>query len=169
MLLKKGSLRPTDIKEFSQWKAKTALLLSNRVDGSVVDSNIDMLLMEWKPILTPFVTRSNTEVWRDLREILRMAIALDLEMSKTRALFAVHHWSAGEVDYFDETKMETAVGFEAAQKGMTVELVLAPSLTKTGNADGDAFETMSFISKWIVICTENRENMKKLPKTGTEQ
>ena len=128
-----------------------------------------MLLNEWQPTLGPFVKRSEAGAWRELGDIVRKAINLDLEMNKSRALFAVQRWSAEGIEKLDPAIIETAVGFEAARPGMAVELVLAPSLTKTGNADGDAFDTMSFISKWVVVCTENRENMKKAPKTGFEQ
>jgi hypothetical protein len=87
-------------------------------------------------------------------------------MCKSRAFFELQQWRAKDLELLDETTFETAIGFEAAQPGMRPEIVIAPSLTKTGNADGDAFETMTFISKWTVICAENRESLKKLPKAG---
>lgn len=155
------------MKEFSQWKARSALLLSQCAKASFVDANINMLVTDWKTTLIPFVKRVEAGAWRELGDIVRKAINLDLEMNKSRALFAVRQWSAEGINKLDPATIETAVGFEAARPGMTAEIVVAPSLTKTGNADGDAFDTMSYISKWVVVCAENRENMKK-PKKGSE-
>jgi hypothetical protein len=162
--LKKEALRLSEVKEFSQWKAKSALLLSQYVEVSTVNSHIDMLVEEWKQILVPFLEHDEARVWSDLRDVIEKAIHLDLEMSKSRSLFAIHHWSARDLQQLDPTKLETAAGFPAARPGMAVELVLAPCLTKTGNADGDAFDTMIFISNWVVMSTESRESMKNSSK-----
>ena len=70
------------------------------------------------------------------------------------------------LELLDETTFETAIGFEAAQPGMRPEIVIAPSLTGTGHSDGDAFETMIIIFKWMIICAENQESLKKQPKAG---
>ncbi|KAL1648300.1 hypothetical protein SLS61_006991 [Didymella pomorum] len=166
VMLRKGVLKPADVKEFSQWKARTALLFAERVDSAVLDAQVDMLLVEWKQACARFVQRNEPRVWRDLRDVIEKGIHMDLEMCKSRAFFELQQWRAKDLELLDETTFETAIGFEAAQPGMRPEIVIAPSLTKTGNADGDAFETMTFISKWTVICAENRESLKKLPKAG---
>ena len=129
-------------------------------------TNISIILRDLKEELTPFVRRNETNLWSDLGDVVEKAINLDLEMSKSRALFRVHDWSTGDLGKLDRTRLEAAAGFKQAQPGLTVELVIAPSLTKTGSADGDSFGTMLFISNWIVVSTEGRESMKKMHKMG---
>ena len=57
--------------------------------------------------------------------------------------------------------MRSPNGLKAAQQDMDVELVLAPMITKTGNADGEALESMSLISPWIVVCKDTRKQIEK--------
>jgi hypothetical protein len=134
-----------------------------------MDSIIDMLLEKCESILTPFVNHNEARAWSDLGDVIGKAINLDLEMSKSRALFIVHPWSAKDLEALDPTKIEPAAGFQALQPGMAVELVLAPALTKIGNADGDAFEIMTFVSKWIVVCDKNRESMERTCNVGSRR
>jgi hypothetical protein len=143
--------------------------LSQHVEPPELDANIEILLIDWKKKLTPFVKCNDSRVWRDLNDIVKNAVNLDLELNRSRALFMVRHWSAEELGKLDQARLEAAAGFGKTQPGVTVELVLAPALTKTGSADGEAFETMLFISNWIVVSTESRENVEKIPKKGSQQ
>lgn len=102
------------------------------------------------------------QAWVDLKDIVRKAVKLDEEMNKSRALFTVHTWNGDDMSgslRFNESAMESAVGFEAARPGSTVELVVAPALSKSGTADGDAFEATSYLSKWVVLCAEGRKKV----------
>jgi hypothetical protein len=45
---------------------------------------------------------------------------------------------------------------------MTVSLVLAEALTKTGIADGDIYEKTSFVSKWFVVCSEPSSTVARM-------
>ncbi|KAH6629647.1 hypothetical protein C7974DRAFT_190544 [Boeremia exigua] len=159
-LLQTEALRLTDVKAFSQWKAKSAILLSERDEEAAVDININMLLRSWQQTLAPYV-QNNKAVWIDLEDIIRKAVELDRELNKSRALFVVQRWSVDMMTTLDPRIFETPMEFQEAHAGLKVELVLAPCITKTGNADGDAFESMSHISKWVVVGSENREMMKK--------
>jgi hypothetical protein len=153
-----------DVRDYSAWKAKTALLLSERVNPPALLHNISSISADMQKVLKPFVKQAGSNAWSDLEAIIRKTVAFDLELSKSRALFEVHRWSAKNVAemQFDEKCMGSPNGLKAAQRGMDVELVLAPMITKTGNADGEAFESLSLISPWIVVCYENRKQVEKM-------
>lgn len=153
----------TEVRDYSAWKAKTALLLSEKVNTPAVENNIGGVLAEMQKVLKPFVQRTAPTAWRDLEAVISKTVALDLELNKSRALFQVHRWSAKNIAgmQFDETRMESPNGLQAARRGMDVELILAPLITKTGNADGEAFESLSLISPWTVVCYENRKQLQK--------
>lgn len=151
------------MRDYSAWKAKTAILLSQQVKKPAVQANIGGVLAEMQKLLKPFVQRTSSNAWKDLETVIEKTIALDLELNKSRALFQVHRWSVDNIGemQFDDTRMETPNGLKAARRGMDVELILAPMITKTGNADGDAFESLSLISPWMVVCYDNRKQMQK--------
>lgn len=151
------------VRNYSSWKAKTALLLSEKVAPAAIENNIEVILFELKPQLKLFVQRTELMAWKDLGDVIYDAIVLDLEFNKSRALFKVHRWSVKDVEdmRFDGARMVSPVGVQAAQSGMPVELVLAPMITKTGNADGEAFELLSLMCPWTVICKENRKQLQK--------
>ncbi|KAF3051882.1 hypothetical protein E8E11_011069 [Didymella keratinophila] len=160
-LLRDGTLVMTSVNDFSRWKAKTAIMLSDRVDEADVELNIDRLLDLWKQSFEPFVAQSSADAWIDLKDIIRDGIEMDLEMHKSRALFTIHTWSAERVRTLDHTQVETPVGFPPAHRGMTAELIMEPLITKTGNGDGDAFDNMSVLSKWVVVSAEDRESIRR--------
>ena len=62
---------------------------------------------------------------------------------------------------FDETRMTTPNGLKVAQRGLDIELTLAPMITKTGHADGEAFESLSLISPLVVVCYESRKQLQR--------
>lgn len=79
-------------------------------------------------------------------------------LSKSRAFFTLHGWNDSIVTReFDKRKMEPALGSVTPGPGMRVALVLMPVLLKTGNADGEMFEKMSLMSKWLVVCSQASE------------
>lgn len=160
--MKSGPLQSLQVREYSSWKAKTALLLSNNVKPAAIESNIGSVLAGIKPVLKPFV-RAGSNAWRELGDVIYKAIMLDLELNKSRSLFKVHRWSVKDIEgmKFDPSQMESANGVQAAQRGTTVELALAPLVTKTGNADGDGFDVLSLISPWTVVCYDNRKQFQK--------
>lgn len=157
------TLQLSEVRDYSAWKAKTALLLSEKVKRPAIQANIGSICAEMQNLLKPFVQRTNPTAWREFEAVIAKTIALDHEFNKSRALFQVHRWSVKDVEQmqFDESQMASPNGLKAARRGMDVELVLAPMLTKTGNADGDAFECMSVISPWMVVCKENRKQLQK--------
>lgn len=160
--LKDGSLQATQVQNYSLWKAKTALLRSENVKPTAVDSNADRVVELMRETLSAFVPLDASNAWKDLNEIVYKAIHFDLEMNKSRALFKVHRWSMkdNQEKKFDGSLMESPTGVHAAEHGAPVELILAPLVTKTGNGDGDAFGSLSVISKWIVVCYENRKELQ---------
>lgn len=131
--------------------------MGKRANRVAVSTGIDRVVSKFKQDLYLYVPASNAEVWTELRDIVAKAVKLDEEMNKSRALLTVSHWDEEDfkVMKFDET-MESAVGFAAARPGMAVELVLAPALVKMGNADGEGYDKISYLSKWKVICSESR-------------
>ncbi|CAO2653529.1 Nn.00g029400.m01.CDS01 [Neocucurbitaria sp. VM-36] len=157
------SIEPSQIaemREYARWKAKGALLIGKKADRLAVETGINRVVSKFKSELYIYVPASNADVWPELREIVAKAVRLDEEMNKSRALLTVSHWQAEDLDWmkFNENCMESAVGFPAARAGMSLELVLAPALIKVGTADGEAYDKISFLSKWTVICRESREN-----------
>lgn len=141
--------------------------MSESVEEVAVEKNIHALVARWKQTLAPLVIRNKASIWEELENVIRKAIELDLEMNKSRALFTVHCWSVENFGMLDPAIIETPVGCKVAHPGLEVELILAPSLSKTGNADGDAFEMISYLSNWTVIGTENREAMKRVKPRGS--
>ncbi|KAH7398669.1 hypothetical protein DE146DRAFT_736161 [Phaeosphaeria sp. MPI-PUGE-AT-0046c] len=162
-LLMNNSLRVAEVRDYSAWKAKTALLLSEKVSKSAVHANVGSVAAEMQKLLKPFVQRTIPTAWKELEAVILKAIMLDHELNKSRALSQVHRWSAEKLAemQFDEKHMATPNGLKAARSGMKVELVLAPMITKTGNADGEAFDSLTLISPWVVVCYENRKQMQK--------
>jgi hypothetical protein len=155
--LNKGHLNPSYVKEYAAWRARTAHLVSKSVDNQHVEANVTAVSAELEVFLSPFVIAEKKEsAWSGLRTIVRQAFSLDEDLCKSRALFNAHNWDNETVlgCKFDETIMESPIGSQPPHPGMMVDLVLAPALSKTGTADGDMYEKTSFISKWIVICSE---------------
>lgn len=152
-----------DVRNYSAWKARTALLLSERVKRPALMANIGGICAEMQKYCQPFVQRTKPNAWKELETVIHKLIAFDLELNKSRALFQVHRWSAKSIEQmqFDETRMRTPIGLELARHGMDVELILAPMITKSGNGDGEAFESLSLISPWVVVCYENRKQLRK--------
>lgn len=150
------------MKEYATWKAQTAILVANEKEGKEVSSIIDDHLSFMRGHLRPFVTFKSSSTWPDLRDIIRSAVMLDEEIQKSRALFTFSRW-VNDDDYpwdlsMDESKMETATGLDPGRTGMNVELIVAPFMLKTGTADGDAYDTMSYLAKCVVVCTESRKS-----------
>lgn len=156
-----GSLSPSEVRDYAEWKSKTALFIMSRVKKTEVELAINRIVSTMKKSLYMYVHASNDAVWSELQEIVGKAVRLDEEMCKSRALWTVSCW--GEEGFpklvFDELTMETAAGFEAGRPGMSVELIVAPPLVKTGTADGAAFDRTSYLCKWIVMCAESRKKM----------
>lgn len=156
-MLKTGSLQMIDVKEYAAWKVKTAHLVSKMADAKDVEDNLKGIFLGLQKALLPFVaTLLSADAWSELRNIIRKAIALDQELFKSRALFTAHCWNDRTVAgmLFDENFMEEAAGSPIPTTEMRVDLVLAPALSKTGTVDGDMYEKVSYISKWIVVCSE---------------
>jgi hypothetical protein len=160
-LLADGSLSPSEVREYTEWKSKSALFITNKVKKTEVDLAITRIVSTMKKNLYMYVHASKNEVWSELQEIVRKAVKLDEEISKSRALWTVSRWGDDVFPQlvFDEFTMETAAGFEAGRAGMSVELIVAPALVKTGTADGEAFDRTSYLCKWIVLCAESRKKM----------
>ncbi|KAF1850455.1 uncharacterized protein K460DRAFT_412158 [Cucurbitaria berberidis CBS 394.84] len=142
-----------EIRDYARWKANGALLIGKRAERQVVNTGIDRVVSKFKQDLYLYVPASKDEVWTELREIVAKAVMLDEEMNKSRALLTVSDW--GEEDFkwmqFDEACMESAVGFAAARPGMSVELVLAPALVKTGTADAKALAFLFLLSTALAL------------------
>jgi hypothetical protein len=98
----------TSVKDFNQWKAKSAVISSQRVELSTVDLAINTKLKKWTSSLAPFVLRGDPNVWRYLGDTIKKAIDFDLQMNISRALFAMHCWSAEAFESLDQNKIETA-------------------------------------------------------------
>jgi hypothetical protein len=159
-------MQSSDVRDYAMWKAKTAQLISNQADQAAIQTGIYEILSSWKENLCEIVTDLKAEAWTELQDIILKAVKLDEEINKSRALISVLPWSEETIATFewDGVSVESPVGFEAGRPGMHVELVLAPALVKTGTADGKAYDTRSFLSKWVVLCTETREKFCSIGK-----
>jgi len=162
-LLKREKLRPVEVRNYSAWKAKSALLITEVIDPQEIDANIERVTSGLKLTLSSFVPDWTSQAWGELKDIVKKATKLDEEMNKSRAFFDVKIWSDKDISKglrFDDSSMESYHGFEKAQPGATVELVIAPGLIKTGTADGDLFEKSSVLTRWTVLCSESRKALK---------
>jgi hypothetical protein len=156
-LLNNGHLDLSYVREYAAWRARTAGLVSKLADKKHIEANVTTVSAELESFLTPFVIAEKKEdAWLGLRAIVRHTFILDEDSCKSGASFNAYNWDGETVLgwKFDETIMESPTGSSLPHSGMTVSLVLAPALTKMGTADGDIDGKISFISKWIVICSE---------------
>ncbi|KAF2726580.1 hypothetical protein EJ04DRAFT_517744 [Polyplosphaeria fusca] len=150
---------------YSLWKAATTVLVRKEVDEKSVIDLIDEFARHLEAFLQPFITEKKPTMWNDLQAIVSKAVRLDEEVHKSKAFFSFDNWSNKQdiatIGYtFNESHMESALGFEDGREGMVVELLIAPSLMKSGTTQGEDYETTAFISKWVVVCTEHREKME---------
>ncbi|KAH8725613.1 hypothetical protein GQ44DRAFT_826422 [Phaeosphaeriaceae sp. PMI808] len=155
--LEQGSLQPADVREYASWKARTAHLVSKTANRQHIEGHVTSVVAGLVKAVTPFVaTNLKNDAEIELRGIIRQTFALDEELCKSRALFTAHCWNDRTVAgmRFDSNIMEAAQGSNAPHPGMTVDLILAPALSKTGTADGDSYERNMYICKWIVVCSE---------------
>jgi|SRR5579871_2210697 len=157
-------MKVTDVKEFRSWCAKTTMLLARKIDNKCVQSHITKAVTEIGNGLRPFLTSEKPNTWVELQEIVDIAVSLDLEVRKSRAIFEfklpcdpITTETYGFP--YDRWIMESQEKFPKQKNGMMVELVVTPYLMKTGNADGDAYDIETILSKSISICTETRRKI----------
>ncbi|KAF2193122.1 hypothetical protein K469DRAFT_715159 [Zopfia rhizophila CBS 207.26] len=156
-------IKATDVKEYCAWRAKTNILLAAKIDNASIRAPIDDITDVLREDLEPFLTCKRTTMWDELRDLVVQAVALDAEISKSRALFAFAKCTGASGQswgfQFHDAMMESDVRFDVGHPGMNVELVVAPFFVKAGTADGDAYDTQSCLSKCVVVCTETRKKM----------
>jgi hypothetical protein len=149
-------LEPSQVREYAAWKARTAHLVARSTKQKGVEEHINAIYAGLLKNVTSFVpAESKEKAWVELRSIIHSAVKLDEDLCKSRAFFTFHGWNDSIIGQeFNEATMEPATGLATPKPGMKVDLVLVPALWKTGTADGDMYEKLSFISKWTVICSE---------------
>jgi hypothetical protein len=155
-----------DVKEFNLWRAKTASMLSPQVDRALVSMIVDDLVDSLIENLEVFRTHRSQTMREELRVTIRNAVVLSEEISKSRAIlgfskFTEVNGGRGEYGFnFSDVTMESEEGLEEGQNKMTVELMVAPFFTKAGNADGEEYETETYLVKGSVVCEETRRALE---------
>jgi len=164
--VRRQEIKVSDVKEYLSWRAKTTLLLTPKTDNKCVQSRITKVVAEISKHLRPFVTSVKPNTWTELQEIVEKAVRLDLEVRKSRAVFEFTvPCSRSTKAYgfsYDKHFMTNQEGFPEEKDGMMVDLVVTPFLAKTGNADGDAYDIKTILSKCIGIC---RKTLRKISAT----
>ena len=135
------------------------------MDGSVQENQRQELVDGYTKTLSMhvqnLVTTAGRNIWKDLRDIVRAAVALDEELFKSRAIFVFDTWAdkgghLAKTGYqFDSAIMRTQIGSEDGKNGMVAEILLAPFLKKIGTADGGGFDKTMYLEKWLVVCKGN--------------
>jgi hypothetical protein len=155
-----------DVKEFNVWRAKTALLLAPHIDRRVVDGLIDDMVDSLLQDMEVFRTNGGPTMQKELWATIHSAVILSEEISKSRAVlrfgkFTEGNGGRGEYGFpFSDVALESEEGLEEGQPRMTVELMVAPFFTKAGNADGEEYETETYLVKGSVVCVETRRALE---------
>lgn len=105
---------------------------------------------------------------KELWATIHSAVILSEEISKSRAMlhfgkFTEGNGGRGEYGFpFSEVVLESEEGLEVGYPGMMVELMVAPFFTKAGNADGEEYETETYLVKESVVCVETRRALEQI-------
>lgn len=165
--VRRKEVKTSDVKEFLSWRAKTTLLLTPRIDSKCVQSHIKKVVVDISKKLRPLVASERSSIWEELQEIVEKAVKLDLEIRKSRAIFDFTIPCDNETGNaygfpYDKDSIANQEGFPEEKNGITVDLIVVPFLLKTGNADGNAYEIQTVLSKCVGISTETRRKLSAM-------
>ncbi|KAF2675110.1 hypothetical protein BT63DRAFT_28801 [Microthyrium microscopicum] len=166
-LLVDKTLKPADVQEYHAWRAKTAMLLSEKVSAESVSQRIKEVVNSLSDDLGDFVVNKKPTHKDDLTSIVKKAVELDQEIQKSKAIFAfqsLYNPKSGESYgfYFNTQLMESESSYGEATTDMIVELVVAPCFHKIGTGDGQGYDQTSMLAKASVVCAESRKKAERM-------
>lgn len=166
-LIREGIVEGADVQTYQTWRASTASLLAKQVERADVVHLVDGLVGRLCGYLGAWASGKDQGMGEELREVVWRVVELDEVIFRSRAIvipqlwYSSHRGQRYQYGFEFGEDMESEDGFEEAQRGMTVELVVSPGLFKIGNGDGGGYDSMSTLSMGSVVCTSTRESMMK--------
>ncbi|KAF2489465.1 hypothetical protein BU16DRAFT_586508 [Lophium mytilinum] len=168
--LRKGTRSNTvEYEEYHEWRSLTYNLLfpgrgreaTPRIDMREVIGQRDLITHKiWKD-LRSYVTRANKPTAKDdLRDIVRDAMALDVDFKKQKADFSFGSW--GDALYGYEFVPEHMEDLRRSSKRDIVQLMVSPALFKRGDSSGHNYHKPKLkIVDARVICNGPNPSQKK--------
>jgi hypothetical protein len=152
------------ITQLNQWRIRSAHLI---ISLGIHDSNqaLEMLAKHMTDVLTRLFSATPSpatgELAQDLRNIINKAAEIDTNLRTSKAYFRVYmnlplDGTGSGRPIFDAQTMDLirhlSPEVDEEDRPMAVDLVVSPGLTKTGNSDGNNYDTSFVLIKPEVVC-----------------